>query len=517
MNREELEILIARHFDGDLSSAEKELLMSHVAADRELAELFSEQEVAHRNLETLKLRWALPADFSSRVVANLPATSEFETLIARYFDGDLSTAEKEQLEREIAAEPELASLFNDQELAHRDLESLKLRWTLPADFTSHVMAQLPGAPAFDSEDVATSSFNWRSLAMAASILLVMGLMLGVAYVNRNEGLPAEGVATDGKATKQPIQTPSEVKPLTSVFAYSTGDVRIADAGSITVNKSINREIALPADIAAPADTHAVVKIGNGTAVLSPGARARFTQRPEGVSMQPLDGDIYMEADADSVMDAQVSDVSVSVEKGGMTLRRRGCEYFAEPSHGNARLRHGLVVASMNEKQFAVIQDNGAFSVQQGSRPQLDNWAAAGRADELKRHVAKLAGVQPDDLNLKRWNSFIAGLAAKPQERATNAAFMRIMLDSGLLNEISEEEINTEARQTLVKIIEILEYGTRESDIPPPVRLMLKAFEKNLTTPEFRSMIKDHIRRFSEECEKEAQRQQAVRQQGEKQK
>ena len=126
MTREETEILIARYFDGDLSAAEKAALDRELEATRELAELFNEQELAHRNLETLKLSWSLPADFAARVTLNLPA-AEKETLVARYFDGDLSAAEQEQLKRELANDRELAELFNDQQAAHRNLETLKLR------------------------------------------------------------------------------------------------------------------------------------------------------------------------------------------------------------------------------------------------------------------------------------------------------------------------------------------------------------------------------------------------------
>lgn len=499
MNREEAEILVARHFDGDLSAAEKEALQRELASDRALAELFSEQELAHRHLETLKLRWSLPADFAQRVAAGLPATSEKETLIARYFDGGLSAAEQEQLKRELAQDRELAELFNEQELAHRNLETLKLRWSLPADFTAQVLSQLPQAPEFVSQSEGTV-FNWRALAVAASVLLVMGLVLGAAYINRDAGIrPDDGVAEKDDRRLPPVLV--DAGPRAEVVAYSAGNVTVADTRGVTREKTVERQVALPAEVQAPADTHAVVRVGGGKAVLSPGAKARLSAKGEGVTLQPLDGDVYMEADADGVMDAQVADVAVSVKKAGVTLRRRGNQYRAEPSHGETTLRHGALTASVSDKQFAIIEEDGAFQVQEGARPQLDTWAAAGRADELKRHVATLMGVRVNDINVEKWNEVIAGLAAQPTERATHAAFMRFALRMSLLEDSATEEIHA-----FEKIAEILAVGTTEEDVPASLRMMLKLAEKRFEDPEQKAILKAQFKRWREECERHAREQ-----------
>ena len=93
-------------------------------------------------------------------------------------------------------------------------------------------------------------------------------------------------------------------------------------------------LSLPAEVSAPHDTHAVIEIKGGTAVLSPGARARLTDvDADGMpDFEPLDGDLYLESSG-AGMRGRLGTMSVDVD-GGMTLRRTGSGYSLEPSHGD---------------------------------------------------------------------------------------------------------------------------------------------------------------------------------------
>ena len=488
MNREEAEILVARYFEGDLSAAEKDALNKELASDRELASLFSDQDVAHRNLETLKLRWSLPADFAARVTENLPVL-EKEKLVARYFDGDLSTAEKDQLKRELAQDRDLAALFSDQEIAHRDLETLKLRWTLPADFTSSVLAGLPATQ--DREDAPVArvySIHWKQVAMAASVAIVAGLVFTMAFISQPVGMP--GIVASFDKNLPPAA------PRAYVSTYSSGDVRVSDAGSTVLNKSFKGDVILPAEITAPSDTHVVLNIGSGTAVLPKGAKARLVANDGRVSIVPVDGDLYLESDADGVMDATVSDVSVSVQKGGVTLRKQGEKYFAEPSHGKATLKGRAHSASVSahEMQFGVISQDGAIEIQKGEGTPLADWAAAGRADELKRHVVTLMKLKESDISVERWNEVIKAMAAQPAERARQAAFMQFMVDEKLLEQVSPEQ-----QGAFAAIAKILAEGTTQDDIDKDTRDAVELMKEMLKDEQARQWVKFMIKGWFDDC------------------
>jgi hypothetical protein len=489
MTREETEILIARYFDGDLNAADKAALDRELAKERELAELFNEQELAHRNLETLKLSWSLPADFAARVTLNLPA-AEKETLVARYFDGDLSAAEQEQLKRELANDRELAELFNDQQGAHRNLETLKLRWSLPADFAKSVLAGLPEREREEAPVARIYSIHWKQVAMAASVAIVAGLILLNSYISQ----PVKfGDIADNWDKDLP---PAAAR--TYVSTYSNGDVRVADAGATVTNKNFKGDVILPVVISAPADAHAVVKVENGTAVLPKGARARLSTNKGRLALEPLEGDLYLESDADGLVDASVADVSVSVQKGGVTLRKQGKQYFAQPSHGQATLkgRSSTLLVSARELNFGVISENGAIEIQQGEAAPLADWAAEGRADELRRHVQNLFKVKIDDLN--KWNEVIKAMAAQPGMRATNALMMQFMVDEKLL-----EKCTVEQQEAFAGIARILAVGTTDDDIDARTKGYLEAMRKSLQDEgrreQAQQFVKLIIERWFEDC------------------
>jgi anti-sigma factor RsiW len=490
MTREETEILIARYFDGDLNAAEKAALDRELAKERELAELFNEQELAHRNLETLKLSWSLPADFAARVTLNLPA-AEKETLVARYFDGDLSAAEQEQLKRELANDRELAELFNDQQAAHRNLETLKLRWSLPADFAKGVLAGLPEQERQEAPVARIYSIHWKQVAMAASVAIVAGLILLNSYISQPVQMPP--IAEGGFDRNLP-----EPAPRAYVSTYSSGEVRVAAAGNTVADKSFKGDVILPAVISAPADAHAVVKVENGTAVLPKGARARLSANNGRLALEPIEGDLYLESDADGLVDASVADVSVSVQKGGVTLRKQGKQYFAQPSHGQATLkgRSGTMFVSARELNFGVISENGSIEIQQGEAAPLADWAAEGRADELRRHVQNLFKIKIDDLN--KWNEVIKAMAAQPGMRATNALMMQFMVEEKLL-----EKCTVEQQEAFAGIAKILAVGTTEDDIDARAKGYLEAMKKSLQDEgrreQAQQFVKLIIERWFEDC------------------
>jgi hypothetical protein len=322
--------------------------------------------------------------------------------------------------------------------------------------------------------------------LAASVAIVAGLILLNSYISQPVKIAEIAETWDKNLPAAAART--------FVSTYSSGDVRVADAGATVTNKSFKGDVILPAVISAPADAHAVVKVENGTAVLPKGAKARLSANDGRLMLEPIEGDLYLESDADGLLDASVSDVSVSVQKGGVTLRKQGSQYFAQPSHGQATLkgRKNTAFVRASEMQFGVISEGGAFEIQQGEAAPLADWAAEGRADELRRHVQNLFKIKIDDLN--KWNEVIKAMAAQPAERARQAAFMKFMVEESLLEQVSPEQ-----QEAFKAIAEILAVGTADEDVDQRTKDGISMMHEMLKDEQTRQLVKQFIKSWFEDC------------------
>jgi anti-sigma factor RsiW len=208
-----------------------------------------------------------------------------ELLASRLLDGDLSVAEREVLEGALANDPALREFAAELQRIHDSINLLAAQ-RLPADFTGHVL---------DGITPVHNIGGWRHWAAAAAILLTVGVLVSASVLN-NSGAPAP-IVPIAKGGGGVVSPPDVLRgPSASVVAFSTGNLELVSLKGREVTNRFEGELALPAEVAAPADTYAVVEVQGGTAVLSPGARARLADADaDGLpDFEPIDGDLYLE-------------------------------------------------------------------------------------------------------------------------------------------------------------------------------------------------------------------------------
>lgn len=435
---------------------------------------------------------------------------ELELLCSRFLDGELSPAERARLDRALAEDPALRRLLSALQRVDESVRLSASAPVLPVDFTERVMAGLDYAaddPTNDPADhaggkvVELRPFGWRNLwAAAAAVVLVAGLALAAAFVPDAARAPVDVVADktgDAQGTVGPA-APRLVRPSAELVAVSSGQVQILDGdGQVRADKRIQGRVALPATVAAPADSHAVLRVGQGTVVLPPGGRARLSEvDADGVpDVEPLDGDLYLESGSRPLR-TRVADVAVRVQDGGVTLRREGSVYVAQPSHGAAtvgKVRVGWRQCARiagSEVQLADCRDTG-----------LESWAIDGRVDAIKLELRNALGERYEQITERQWQQWEAllrGVMSRPAERAANAYGLRFLLKHGLLDEATQQE-----RDALERIAAIMAEGTTEADIPPQVQQFFQAMEEELTrNPE---LLREYARGMRSAMERAAER------------
>ena len=412
-----------------------------------------------------------------------------ELLASRYFDGDLSPADNAELEAALAASPELRALHADLERVHNSVTLLATH-RLPVDFTSRI---LDGIDQAERPVLQLPTRSWNHWAAAAAVLLTFGLLVGAAVYNTG-GRPVDApqVAFNKPATRGDVGTGAVVErgPSANLVAFSDGEVEVVSLSGREFTKRFEGSVSLPAEVSAPSNTHAVIELRGGTAVLSPGARARLTDSDaDGMpDVEPLDGDLYMESSGTS-MRGRVGTMSVNVD-GGMTLRRTGSGYVLEPSHGGAQVdgRH------FSFRERAVFGPDG-LEVSPREVQMLDEWAVRGRADAIRVQVKRLLREKFERIpaeHWSRWETMLHGVLSRPHERATYAHTLRFLLKYDFLEGSSADE-----REAWGTIAAILAEGTTLADIPVQImewfRLAEEEFQRNPDAlPEFKQMLRDML-------------------------
>jgi hypothetical protein len=388
----------------------------------------------------------------------------------------LTPAEREQLDAALKADPDLGRVMGELRQVHADLLAVAAADRLPQATRRALEGGLgPPGPVF--------SFYRRPLfAAAASLVFVLALLFaGIAF------LPERAPQSVGPVLQAPA-------PGVELLAFSRSPLEVEDAnGRVRRASEFHRQMAGPLIVRAPLDTHAVVQLGRGTAVLGPGASARLEALDaDGIlDVEPLGGDVYLESWARSRVRSTVGQVPVSVEHGGVKLQRTDGGYRAVPAYGSAMVG-GQSVAY---RQCADITA-GNVLVEACEPEALQDWVIAGRADAIKGHVRTLLGERYERIEPAQWeraDRLLRGLLSRPPERASYAHMLRLLLRFGFLDEATESEL-----EAWGAIADILAEGTSQADIPPRVLEFFHRIEQRLEQePEKVEEYKQLLRRMLE--------------------
>ncbi|MCA8917374.1 MAG: hypothetical protein KDB90_18445 [Planctomycetes bacterium] len=420
-----------------------------------------------------------------------------ELLASRFFDGDLSPSEKSELDAALATDAELRALHAELGRVHNSI-SLLAEQRLPAGFKDRILQALD----VDEEVTKTNviqlpTAGWRHWAAAAAVVMLVSLLVAAAAFNNN-GM------RDGTVAYQP-PTPKGgsvgsgdapiVAPSTKVVAFSDGEFELKSQKVTQRTSRFEGNVSLPAQISAPADTHAVIEVKGGTAVLSPGSSARLTDvDADGIpDIEPIDGDMYLESAGANVR-SRYDGMAISVD-GGLTLRRTATGYDAEPSHG------GVVIgdAHFGFRQCASLGVSGV-EVRDCPEAMLDDWAIRGRADGIKQQLKKILGERYERIpaaHWKQWDKLLRGVLSQPSQSATYAYVVRFFVKYDFFEAATPEELS--AWET---IADLLAEGTSEGDIPVQMLEAFKqaedAFDKDpQALADFKTMLRESIERMAE--------------------
>jgi len=412
-----------------------------------------------------------------------------ETLVAAGLEPELSDAERERLEAALRDDADLRAFSDSLRDAHTHVNLFAAAHSLPADFRDRVLAHArPEAPIF--------RLNWASLAAAAAAVVIVAGLFGLGNFltpgGKTHDRPEISLDRNGKGTAPAIvEAPA---PGVHVVAFSRSEIEVVDGnGRVTRGTEVQAKFVAPVTVRAPQDSHAVVQLGEGTAVLAPGSSARLDGmdalgQPD---VEPMDGDVYLESWARTKVRSRVQRVPVSVDKGGVTLRRTETGYRAEPSYGDALVGD----AALSYRECAWITADGV-TIAACDPMELDDWAIAGRADAIRMHVRTLLGDRFDLIEASQWDDWdrmLRGVLSRPAERATHAYTLRFLLKYDFFEGSTEGEI-----EAWSAIASIMAEGTTEADIPVPVFEIYHRFEKQIeTNPELLDQVKRMLRDYME--------------------
>ncbi|MCC7510777.1 MAG: hypothetical protein IT464_15545 [Planctomycetes bacterium] len=422
---------------------------------------------------------------------------ELELLCSRNLDGDISPAERARLESALKADPELRAFEARLRPVHGMVALLSDSFRLPADFRERVLREVE-APV-----IQLPTRRWTPWIAAAAVLLALGTGI-TAMVFNETGVPeatpyVAGHNKGDHGAVSPDRTDPVVEtPRARVVAVSSGEIEFTDAGgNVTRNHGMDGQLSMPAEVRAPADSHATLQLGKGAVVLQKGARVRLSDvDADGVpDVEPMDGDIYLESWAQTSVRSKVDKVKVSVDRGGLSLRSTPQGYVASPSYGGATVGEMAV----GYRQCATIRDNGV-SVAACEDPGLEGWVIDGRADAIKLELKNLLGARFEEITTDQWaqwDKLLKGVLSRPDERAKHSYILKLLLKHGFFEEAGEKEIEAFGR-----IAEILGEGTTEDDIAVNELRMIKEFEKALqedpeAMAQFKRMLRDMLERMAE--------------------
>lgn len=402
---------------------------------------------------------------------------DLELLCSRYLDGDLDAEGRARVEAAIAADPALRATFDDMQRAHEGVAELAKAYTLPARFGERVVQSLKQALVH-----AMPVRRWSAAASAAAAIIAAIALVAIAAIVSNDG-PVQPPVIG----RQPLP---DKRPKLEVAGFSSAEMRLTGAdGAKHAGRNVRASVILPATVQAPADTHAVLALAGGTVVLAPGATARLADvDADGVpSLEPVSGDLYLEARTGKLA-SRIAEVRLKLLRSGITLRRSGAAFTADPSFGTVAV-NGKQVAF---RERATIAD-GKVEVSPFPDSALDAWAISGRVDAIQHELRTLLGDKYDRVMAafwKYWEPLLRGVMSRPAEAATSALFIRFFVDHVWPAEWGENERNA-ARN----IGNIISEGTTDADVPQKVRDMLARWEKAAEqNPEF---ARDALRRALE--------------------
>jgi len=421
---------------------------------------------------------------------------ELELLCSRHFDGDLNAAEQARLDAALAADADLRSLFESLKRAHTGVALLAQMHPLPADFTRRVLGALPQAPQATIHALPTR--RWSTvIAAAAAVVLAVGLVFAASFINPPETTVTPPVAQSNPAPVNPPAVVEDTRPRAEVVAYSTSPLRLTDGAGTVQEGNVQGKVILPAIVQAPANTHAVLQVGGGTAVLPPGAKARLNDiDADGVpNVEPLEGDLYLES-SDRQVSSRVNDIRLRVRRGGLTLRRTENGVMVEPSFGAATIG----TETVSYRQCALIND-GKVEVSACPNAALDGWAIDGRLDAIKAQMRKVLGARYDQFTAEHWSHYeqmLRGVMASPAESATNSFAIKFFVKHGWLDDRPAQE-----REVIVNIAEIIGQGTTEQDVPMQMRQMFAMLEEELKKDP--NALREMAKMFRQAFERRAER------------
>ncbi len=156
---------------------------------------------------------------------------KIEAQLAAYIDGELSDAERADIERHLAANPQHKSLMREL-FAQRDLLTSLPRATVPLELNQALCGQLERSALLDPASEANTDVIYRVnrwpqfAAVAAVILLATGLGIVVAYVLPND---SRTVANNGNNISSKL-TESDSESLALKRADRDLKLRTAQAG-----------------------------------------------------------------------------------------------------------------------------------------------------------------------------------------------------------------------------------------------------------------------------------------------
>ena len=410
-----------------------------------------------------------------------------QLLASRQFDGDLSAAEQATLDEALANDAALREFHAELERVHNSV-SLLAENRLPADFTSRVVGALPASNVIKL--ASRGAYHW---AAAAAAVLVFGVLF-TALVTNGGGTGYVPIANDPEpvdVAPEPNRVETDTGPKANVLVYSDGEMELA--GKRT--RRFQGDVKLPAEFAAPADTHAVIEVGGGTAVLSPGARARLADvDADGYAdLEPVDGDVYLESN--NGFRGRIGNRALNVH-GGVMLHRTSQGYRAVPSHGGMNVGD----VSLTYRECALIGADGII-VEPCQVEALDDWAIRGRADAIHEQLKRILGAEYDGIPSEHWQQFdrlLRGVLSRPWERATYAYMLRFLLKYDFIEQATPAQLDAwEA------IAGILAEGTTEADIPMQVLEMTRKVEERFeddpqALEQFKQMLRENIEAMAEQ-------------------
>lgn len=431
---------------------------------------------------------------------------ELELLCSRHFDADLTQAEATALEAALNDDPSLREFFDALQSAHDSMGLLHDAWKLPHDFTSKILDQVEDELSDRDNVITMPTRRFAPFAVAAALLLAVGLIIGVGMATKTSGKPAGGPSTIAKSgtpsttvKDTDVSDPTPEASGTEVVAFSHGSMTVVDAdGKTFTGANLKQSIKFPATVSAPSDQHAVVEFGDATAVLSAGSSARLLEADaDGISdIEPVEGDVYLETR--DRMRAQLSQTRVELLNGGVTLRRTSDGFVIEPSHGQTDLYRDNTTQTVDPRHAVVIDASGV-QFEEREQPRLDDWVVSGRLDAVKRQLRVLIGDDFDKITSQQWEQWdrmMRGMLSNPMNRAMYAMSIRLLLKHGWLEETTAQE-----RTAIESIADILAEGTSETDVPEILREYFRAIDEQLTkNPD---TLRDIAKAWKERVEREA--------------